>query len=187
MSKIKVLWGPDGDRTGPWGTPCRRYGPTGFAPKRSRLVPEIDSRGTVGAHEPSIGPLSTRTIRRSTGRSEHRHALPALVALTLNTLRLTDRGALAAPHPGDLRGGGTSASAIDASCSPCASTCSCSVTFGTLPEFVDVAPGVTAGVVSPSARMLTVRPVEEWIPRAHRHAYLDEAASVLGYKPLISG
>ncbi|MFC5137236.1 hypothetical protein ACFPK1_03275 [Actinomycetospora rhizophila] len=34
--------------------------------------------------------------------------------------------------------------------------------------------------------MLTVRPVEEWVPRAHRRAYLDGAASVLGYKPLIS-
>ena len=34
--------------------------------------------------------------------------------------------------------------------------------------------------------MLTVRPVEEWVPRAHRRAYLDGAASVLGYRPLIS-
>lgn len=29
-------------------------------------------------------------------------------------------------------------------------------------------------------------PVEEWVPRAQRHANLDGAASVLGYKPLIS-
>jgi hypothetical protein len=33
--------------------------------------------------------------------------------------------------------------------------------------------------------MLTVHPVEEWAPRAHRRAYLDGAASVLGYRPLI--
>ena len=33
--------------------------------------------------------------------------------------------------------------------------------------------------------MLTVHPVEEWVPRAHRRAYLDGAASVLGYRPLI--
>lgn len=34
--------------------------------------------------------------------------------------------------------------------------------------------------------ILTVRPLEEWVPRAHLRAYLDGAASVLGYKPLIS-
>lgn len=34
--------------------------------------------------------------------------------------------------------------------------------------------------------MPTVRPVEEWVPRAHRRAYLDGVASVLGYRPLIS-
>jgi hypothetical protein len=33
--------------------------------------------------------------------------------------------------------------------------------------------------------MLTVYPVEEWVPRAHRRDYLDGAASVLGYRPLI--
>ena len=33
--------------------------------------------------------------------------------------------------------------------------------------------------------MLTVHPVEEWVPRAHRRAYLDGAASVLGYRPLV--
>ena len=33
--------------------------------------------------------------------------------------------------------------------------------------------------------MLTVHPVEEWVPRAHRRTYLDGAASVLGYRPLI--
>lgn len=33
--------------------------------------------------------------------------------------------------------------------------------------------------------MLTVYPVEEWVPRAHRRTYLDGAASVLGYRPLI--
>ena len=33
--------------------------------------------------------------------------------------------------------------------------------------------------------MLTVHPVEEWVPRAHRRAYLAGAASVLGYRPLI--
>jgi hypothetical protein len=33
--------------------------------------------------------------------------------------------------------------------------------------------------------MLTVHPVEEWVPRACRRAYLDGAASVLGYRPLI--
>lgn len=31
--------------------------------------------------------------------------------------------------------------------------------------------------------VLTVRPVEEWVPRAHRRAYLDGAASVLGCEP----
>jgi hypothetical protein len=35
--------------------------------------------------------------------------------------------------------------------------------------------------------MLTVHPVEEWVPRPHRRAYLDGAASVLGYRPLIMG
>jgi hypothetical protein len=35
------------------------------------------------------------------------------------------------------------------------------------------------------AGMLTVHPVDEWVPRAHRRAYLDGAASVLGYRPLI--
>ena len=34
-------------------------------------------------------------------------------------------------------------------------------------------------------RMLTVHPVEEWVPRAHRRANLDGAASVLGYRPLV--
>ena len=34
--------------------------------------------------------------------------------------------------------------------------------------------------------MLTVHPVEDWVPRAHRRAYLDGAASVLGYRPLVS-
>jgi hypothetical protein len=38
-----------------------------------------------------------------------------------------------------------------------------------------------------SGGMLTVTPVEEWVPRAHRRAYLNGAASVLGYRPLISG
>ena len=33
--------------------------------------------------------------------------------------------------------------------------------------------------------MLTVHPIEEWVPRAHRRAYLAGAASVLGYRPLI--
>ena len=33
--------------------------------------------------------------------------------------------------------------------------------------------------------MLTVYPVEDWVPRAHRRAYLDAAATVLGYKPLV--
>lgn len=35
--------------------------------------------------------------------------------------------------------------------------------------------------------MLTVHPVEAWVPRAHRRAYLDGAASVLGYRPLVLG
>ncbi|MEJ2865903.1 hypothetical protein [Actinomycetospora flava] len=34
--------------------------------------------------------------------------------------------------------------------------------------------------------MLAVRPVEDWVPRAHRRAYLDGAAPVLGYRPLVS-
>lgn len=34
-------------------------------------------------------------------------------------------------------------------------------------------------------RMLSVRPVEDWVPRAQRRAYLEGAASVLGYRPLI--
>ena len=33
--------------------------------------------------------------------------------------------------------------------------------------------------------MLTVYPDEEWGPTAHRRAYLDAAATVLGYKPLV--
>ncbi|MDD7923051.1 hypothetical protein [Actinomycetospora chibensis] len=33
--------------------------------------------------------------------------------------------------------------------------------------------------------MLTVHPFGEWVPRAHRRAYLAGAASVLGYRPLI--
>ncbi len=36
-----------------------------------------------------------------------------------------------------------------------------------------------------SGGMLTVHPVEEWVPRARRRAYLDGAASVLGDRPLI--
>ncbi|MHC1561346.1 hypothetical protein [Actinomycetospora sp. NBRC 106375] len=35
--------------------------------------------------------------------------------------------------------------------------------------------------------MLTVHPVEHWVPRDHRRAYLDGAASVLGYRPLVLG
>lgn len=33
--------------------------------------------------------------------------------------------------------------------------------------------------------MVTVYPVEEWVPRAHRRAYPDAAATVLGYRPLV--
>jgi hypothetical protein len=33
--------------------------------------------------------------------------------------------------------------------------------------------------------MLTVHPVEQWVPRAHRRAYLAGAAAVLGYQPMI--
>lgn len=37
-----------------------------------------------------------------------------------------------------------------------------------------------------SGGMLTVYPVEQWVPRAHRHAYFEAAATVLGYKPLVA-